>query len=367
MPWGLVGMAVLVLSVEGFVARNELQFSTRITAAWRFSARAASRNSMGAEVLCFGDSLVKLGVLPRVLEHGIGRPVYNLAAPGGQAPTSYYLLRRALASRTETPKAIIVDFHPNLLAVAPRSSGPLWPELVNLRECFDLSIHARDPSLLLETTLACLFPTIKDRIEVRAATIAALEGKPRPGLIEMVAHLHNWQANLGAQVTPRTSQIKDLNESTGQEQLAAWQPHRANTVFVRRFLDLAAERRIKVFWLLPPTSPAWQDRRDRLNLTAQYTRYARQLQSQYPNLVIVDGQHAGYDRSVFRDATHLDRKGALTLSLALVDVIGAHLDGRLSGLRWVDLPGYRERSDVVPLEDVDQSRLVLQERNTKRQ
>jgi hypothetical protein len=360
-------MAVLVLVGEGYVARHEFWFSTRTTAAWRFSARAASHRTSAAEVLCFGDSLVKLGVQPRVLEHGMGRSVYNLAAPGGQAPSSYYLLRRALASHPSTPKAIVVDFHPNLLAVAPRSSGPLWPELVSLQECLDLSITARDPSLLLGTALACLFPTIKDRLEIRASAIAALQGTTRPGLDELTALVHNWRVNSGAQVTPRADPINDLDESTGHEQMAGWQPHRANTVFVRRFLDLAAERQIKVFWLLPPTSPAWQGRRDRLNLTAQYTRYAQHLQTQYPNLVIIDGRHAGYQRSVFRDSTHLDRKGALTLSLALAEVVVAHLDGSAGGSRWVDLPGYRDRSDVVPLEDVDQSRLVLQGRNTRRQ
>lgn len=366
LPWGLVGMAVLILAGEGFVARHELWFSTRITAAWRFSARVANRGSKGAELLCFGDSLVKLGVLPRVLEHGLGRSVYNLAAPGGQAPSSYYLLSRALASRTNAPKAIIVDFHPNLLAVAPRSSGPLWPELMDLRECLDLSINARDPRLLLETTLACLFPTIKNRVEVRAATLAALEGKPRPESAETAAHLRNWRVNLGAQVTPRASKIDDPDESTGHEQMAGWKPHRANTAFLRRFLDLAADRQIKVFWLLPPTSPAWQGRRDQLNLTAQYTRFARQLQDKYPNLIIIDGHRAGYERSVFRDATHLDRKGALMLSLALVEVVGDHLDGPARGSRWVHLPEYRERSDVVQLEDVDQSRFVLQQRNARR-
>ena len=39
-------------------------------------------------VICFGDSLVKLGIVPAVIEGRLGRRAYNLSACAGQAPAT---------------------------------------------------------------------------------------------------------------------------------------------------------------------------------------------------------------------------------------------------------------------------------------
>src|SRR3954447_9395190 len=80
-PWGFLGMLGLMALVELALARHGLAPSN-----WRASGRAASGKAVGCEVLCFGDSQVKLGLLPRVIEQRLGRPAYNLAIVGGQAP-----------------------------------------------------------------------------------------------------------------------------------------------------------------------------------------------------------------------------------------------------------------------------------------
>ena len=74
-----------------------------------------------------GDSLAKLGVAPSLVEARSGRSVYNLAVCAGQAPSSYFLLRRVLDSGAR-PTAILVDFFPRLLQVPPQHT-PLWPAL----------------------------------------------------------------------------------------------------------------------------------------------------------------------------------------------------------------------------------------------
>src|SRR5690349_12144950 len=83
-PWGLIGMLGLVAAAEASVRRHEdADFTTNIATSWRFSAHQAARRATKCEVLCFGDSMVKFGLLPRVIESRIGRSAYNLAAYAG--------------------------------------------------------------------------------------------------------------------------------------------------------------------------------------------------------------------------------------------------------------------------------------------
>src|SRR5262249_35519035 len=108
-PWGLLGMVGLIIAVESFVARHDLDFTPWGSAAWSASPEAARREAPSCEVLCFGDSLVKLGVLPRVIEGVTGKRAYNLSICAAQAPASYFLLRRGLEAGAK-PSAILVDY-----------------------------------------------------------------------------------------------------------------------------------------------------------------------------------------------------------------------------------------------------------------
>ena len=107
-PWGLVGMISLMTIVEGYIGRNDLDFRHPWGWDWKQTVRAIGREARGCEVLCFGDSLVKYGVVPRVLEARLGRRAYNLAVANGQAPTAYFLLRRALEAGAR-PAAVLID------------------------------------------------------------------------------------------------------------------------------------------------------------------------------------------------------------------------------------------------------------------
>ena len=95
MPRGLLGMLVLVAVVERFSARHDLELSTTVTRNTRFAALGAEREASDCEVLCFGDSQVKLGVDPRVIEDSLGVRAFNLAILSAPPPASYFLLRCA--------------------------------------------------------------------------------------------------------------------------------------------------------------------------------------------------------------------------------------------------------------------------------
>ena len=75
LPRGRAGAVVLVLGVESLIAGHSLDLTRQDNWEWRLTGRATARDATGAGVLAFGSSLVKLGVIPRVLEEAVGRPI----------------------------------------------------------------------------------------------------------------------------------------------------------------------------------------------------------------------------------------------------------------------------------------------------
>src|SRR6202012_2342880 len=103
----------------------------------------ASGNRPMGGVFFYGDSQVKFGVSPLLLESKLGQPSHCLAIQGGQAPSSYFLLRRTLDSGV-IPSAILVDFEPHLTRDGIDHNKRMWPELADLGECLELAWTARD-------------------------------------------------------------------------------------------------------------------------------------------------------------------------------------------------------------------------------
>src|SRR4051812_1473887 len=63
-PWGLLGMLALVVSIERSAIRGNLAFSNPVGDSWSHTARLLKKGARNREVLCFGDSLVKHGLNP---------------------------------------------------------------------------------------------------------------------------------------------------------------------------------------------------------------------------------------------------------------------------------------------------------------
>src|SRR5262249_46347702 len=115
LPWGLLGMLGLVVAIESFVARDLLDFSDPVSLSWRLAARWAAHAAPGRPVRSAGDSLIKPGLIPRVIPARSGLAATNLAIARGPAPATFFLIRRAFDSGAR-PAALVVDFKPNVLA-----------------------------------------------------------------------------------------------------------------------------------------------------------------------------------------------------------------------------------------------------------
>ena len=94
-PCGLLAMLAFSACVEFGLVRRELDWMSVNDWDWRTAKHAAGSAGTVAkqEILLFGDSQIKLGVLPPVVERASGFKTLGLAVGGGHAAGSYYLAR----------------------------------------------------------------------------------------------------------------------------------------------------------------------------------------------------------------------------------------------------------------------------------
>ena len=353
-PAGLLGMVALVVAVESWIAADWLRLTEPSALAWPLSAAAASAEARGAEVLCFGDSLVKHGILPEVLEARLGVPAYNLALPASTAPAQYYLLRRALRAGA-APRAIVVDYMPGLLTGTPPFGLPYWAALLGAADLADLALTWRRAEFAAEAAVRLLLPSFQSRWAIRDAVASALRGQTPRNIENNLMLRRNWRLHRGAQFTqdnPGWDGIPTEAEHERHLSTRFW-CHPVNKLYIHKFLDLAESRGIRVYWVLPPVTPEIQRRRVASGADEKYSAFAREVIARHPGVVVLDARPSGYDHTRFVDSLHLTGKGALALSADVAEAIASDRP------KWVTLPPYRDRAPDRPFEEVEQSRSAV--------
>src|SRR5687767_6278457 len=126
-PLGFLGMVALVLAVEATLAGHDANFTEIWHWDWRIFGRSVATKAKGRDVLFFGDSAMKFGIMPRIIRDRSKLDAYNFAIHVGQTSTSYFMFRRALEGGAR-PKAVVLDATPHLLSQAPNESLYLWGE-----------------------------------------------------------------------------------------------------------------------------------------------------------------------------------------------------------------------------------------------
>jgi hypothetical protein len=367
LPRGLFGMVALVITIEcvachfgsGDFCRSHLPLS------WRKSSQAADDPGAYAEILCFGDSQVKLGVLPLVVEASLGHSAYNLAVLAGQPASSFFLFRQVL-ERGHRPRAVIVDFSAPLLTMSIRANLDGWAELASWRDAIELALESSDPSVGLAIASRWLVSTRSRQSLLRPARTARQLHDPATDLVED-HHVfeRNWCQNRGAQVAPRQFvPIEGALPKPPMEDSYKWRPQPVHAAYIARFLSLARSHDIPVFWVLPPVIAGRRERLESSGIVAAHTAFVSSFLAPYPGVTILDGTDLGWDIRAFRDPIHLNRDGAVAFSLAVARAVSRRL-GRANdpGLpRWDALNATLVIA-AYPwencLEDLDQSRAAL--------
>jgi hypothetical protein len=361
-PWGVVGTIGLIVVIECFVARNWLDFTDPVSLSWRYSAAAVESESPGSELLCLGDSLIKHGLLPGVIERGTGRRTVNLSAARAPTLLTYFFLRRALDAGAR-PRAIIINAKPAVLLAGPEFNARYWQEVLTPRECLEFSLMTRNGPFMLATIAGRLLPSIRSRLEVQSHVLAAVRGEPDciPAINRVL--LRNWTVNRGANVAAVHSDRPDEAEPDIERKLhpGLFFVDPTNVQGIDRLLQLAAARDIPVFWLLTPLSPVLQTLRDQSGAEVAYEQFVRAFLLRYPRLLtVLDARRGAYPSSLFADHTHLNVQGALALSHAVATTLKPLLarPRSASGPVWLAVarPTERTAASGVIVEDLEQSR-----------
>ena len=357
-PLGALGALILLALVEVSLGGAPLRFADPASLSWRLSL-AAAEGAPGStcQVACLGDSLVKIGVLPRVIEATTGQAAYNFAMGRAPAPATYFLLRRLLANGSR-PRTIVVDFKPSILAGGPKFNLREWQAVLRPSEAVELANTAGGVRFLVEIALGRLLPSWRGRWEIREAIAAALANRVAPTYRNNRLALRNWGINAGTHLNGSQAcfdgQIAE--ESRRKLVIPRWECHRANAIYVEKFLALAAAHGVAVVWLIAPSSPELQALREQTGGDAAFAAFVQAAQRRHPTLSVVDGRHSGYATATFADATHLNGRGAATLSheLALLLTHPADLAGK-----WVALPPFRTWDLGVSAEAIERSTAII--------
>ena len=358
-PRGFLGMLGLVMMIEWALAGHDLDFTAPWHWDWRVTGKAATQPGRvkGRDALVFGDSLVKFGLIPRVIQQRSGRTAYNLAIHTGQTSTSYFLLRRALRAGAR-PSAIVLELTPHLFMEAPESNRHLWSELLSTGEGFDMARTMRSGGFFASTMLGRLLTTYKERDEIRANLLAALAGKGSSMRYEIPVYRRNWKVNDGAQLTVDVGVPRIDVEEWITKLYSRWSPHPVNVAYLDRFLGLAASNEVPVYWLLPPIHPAVQARIDASGFNLAYSAFVREVQVRFPGTVVIDARHSGFPADLFTDGLHVNSRGAVKLSATLAEVLRDPKATKGTN-RWAAPELSRAKPADFPMEDVRQSAEAL--------
>ena len=354
-PWGLLGMFGLLILIETFLGGHDLDFTAPWDWDWRTTGKLTARRQGKADILLFGDSLMKFGVMPKVIQERTGRTVYNFALHTGQTPSSYFMFRRILRAGNH-PRAVILELTPHMLRDKTETNARLWPEMLTLAECFDLARTMRSPDFFAATMLGHLVPSIKERYDIRAFVHASLLGSARGRWRdEIPSYRRNWKQNLGAQLMPDGPSPPIDPVHWEQSLYKNWQPDPVNVAYLKRFLKLARSAQVPVIWLLPPNQPSIVARTEASGYEAEYTHFVERMAARYPGVTVLDARRSGFVPDEFNDGIHLKRPGALRLSAA----IGDWFRDRWPSGGWVQLDAGKPRTIDSTIEDVNQSAVAI--------
>lgn len=359
-PWGLIGAVILIVGVERKVSRHRADVTTETAACWAFAAASAGGEAARSEILGFGDSLIKYAFQPQVIEARTGRKAFNLAGYAAPPSRDYLMLKRVLAAGGK-PSALVVYFGVIHLGGAPRFHERRFAEFVTAAEAFELARTSRDPGLFGLLMTGRHIPSVRARFEIRGNVMTALSGQGLKWADAFYPLRRNWNQARGAHVgsnephapdDPEAARARALELYAYEYQDVAW-GQSVEERYIRRFLDLAVERNIPVYWVLPPLPPTLEQRQREVRVTELTDALARRISHDYANVVVVDGRGRGYDPTAFcADDVHLNCRGANAFSRDLADLIRHRSGNSEPAPAWVTLPRYRPGEMVANLEDL---------------
>ncbi len=349
----VIGLVEFMIESSSLDILNEFQWNWMITSQAVFEADAA-----GSEVLCFGDSQLKLALAPQIIEQRLGKSAYNFSLVGGQASASYFLLRRVI-DQGHKPEMILVNYFPQFLRSSPRDAIELSPHLTNLSESLDLGLSTGNPELLGAFVTRTLLPVARNRLNLRAMTVSCLTGDDPSRRYNKGFFHRNWRVNRGGQMMPPTFDSSDYDFNQWRAlNYPDTQFHFIALSYVDRFLKLAGEHEIPVYWVITPVSSGLGEECRRSGFDEDYSRFMKAILKRYSHVVILDSRTVDYPESAFFDPHHLAIDGAVAFTEAVCAILMSHAETRHQTTRHYYISEYQPERIPAEIEDTNTSQRI---------
>ncbi len=352
--------AVAVFVASQFPLRHfESELLSLESTNYHFVCRSVLTDGVGASIVCLGDSLLKQGIAPIVLERYLHERVINLAVIGSRPMATYCIFKRILREGGQ-PKLVLVDFEPCILYSEPNTAAHESAEFYDAEDFLDVALTVGDGCYASSLLMSILLPSYRLKHAISDLAIALVRTGSWPDRSLVRKYSRNWRINKGQSLEPAQNGPLPDDSMQASRIVGEWRKvfqeyslknfNQVNLAFMCKFFELANRNSIKVFWLITPMHPRAQKEMEATGFETAYINLVRRMQSQFPNLIVIDGRHANYDGHLFIDSEHFHRHGATIYSKSVAEIL------RLpASTRWIELPKC-DMSDVdMTLEDVEQS------------
>ena len=313
-PIGLLGAVAIIVAAEGYVARRKDDLTSIYAIEWRLNARSIRRHAAGSSVLCFGTSLTRMGVSPRVLEETMRLPAYNFAMSGAQPFACYVALRDALASGAK-PRAVLVDFTWSTLGQPYTFNEMGLPEMATLRDCAEFALAA-PRRLVLRTDGPGVAAAVvqgpdrgpgqhRGRHPRRGAEPESRSGSSTRGTPRSTAGPATRARS--ATTARSTRRIPCSSRRSGPAPRPARRTSTSSSTSPRRGTSPSSGSCRR--WRRGPRGPG-RHRGSRRDTWASSTSIA----ARHANVTVIDATESRYAVEAFNDPVHLNRDGAVVFS-----------------------------------------------------
>ena len=317
-PVAAIVFLALIACVETFAAAHEEWFADFASWQWHSKRALLDAGALDGDVAIFGTSVLASGLDPQPSNAAAcnGR-VVNLAIDGMMLSHEAQLLRERVASATP-PKVAVLEFREVFVTKEAWTIGPYFSFWASGRDLLESRYFYFSPSLALafiENRISTVYRHREsvDRWIVESVRTGGPSRRRRDGnrVVRAAMEEHaGW-------VRP---EIEDWEigwvAKAGRPR--RWRVNPAGELWLRRFLDTASSRGLRVVLLLTPVPPP-----PRLIETpgpdgfrSLFNAHVSRLREEYPELGLEVFEPTGFALDDFADEIHLNPRGRAKLSAA---------------------------------------------------
>lgn len=294
--------AVLIFIALVIVVETLLALLPQNKLVREFRAQVVPAKSPDWQIM--GDSAAQSGIIATQLAESLppNQFVYNVALAGTGPEFPYFILKRQIAAG-KAPKAVIYAPSPHTLA------SKRVPVLVGGFCCWGEILEIAKTRLEPCDVVYGILCKMSYSLRYREQLAGLLKGRPPSGT-------DNPDAPADALPTASKPTKHYTVEKLHPMYKKPFEVREFNRVLLEKFLHLANEHDIPVYWVTMPVIPAVYESRKRFNFEGAYYGFLADLQQRY-GIRFLHKEFTILDDDSFKDSTHLNQPAARQFSKLL--------------------------------------------------